>query len=263
MIYITGDTHNSLDFDRLDFFKKRMDAIGNPLIKNDKLIIAGDFGIPWVKVDVLEKMIPEYKKDLSWVQQINNDEMLIEYLNEYPCEILFVDGNHENFDVYDELPEEERHGSIVGKMSDNIYHLKRGNVYNLDDSKVFVFGGAKSIDKSRRTEHLSWWAREIPSEEEIENGWNNLKLHDFKVDFVITHTLPWSILSQCNYDLAMGIDPHKLDDPVGKMLDSYLDKIKFNMWYVGHMHIDSPYHKFQLCYQYFYEMKKQTRYGDE
>ena len=261
MIFITGDTHNSLDFDRLDNFKQRMNLAGNPLTKNDKLIVAGDFGIPWVHIPTLEKIIPDYSKDLSWVQQISNDSMLIKYLEEYPCEVLFVDGNHDNFDVYDELPEEERYGSVVGKLSENIYHLKRGNVYILEGYKVFTFGGAESIDRARRTDKLSWWDREIPSREEYYHGLETLAKNNFEVDFVISHTMPRSMLKQANFDLAMGVDPHKLTDPVGEMLDFYMNKLKFNMWYVGHMHVDSPYYKFQLCYQYFYEMKKQTRYG--
>ena len=42
MIYITGDIYNNIDFDKLEFFKQSIRPT-----KNDVLIIAGDFGIPW------------------------------------------------------------------------------------------------------------------------------------------------------------------------------------------------------------------------
>lgn len=259
MIFVTGDTHNSLDFDRLDYFKKRIE-----LTKDDVLIVAGDFGIPWVHIPTLERLRPNYKNDPGWIQQIYNDEMLIKYLNEYPCKILFVDGNHENFDYYDELPEIEMYGSPVGKMSDNIFHLKRGYVYIIENKKIFVFGGGESIDKATRTYRLSWWKQEIPTKEEFYRGLESLAKHDFNVDFVITHTLPRVILRQANRDLNLWIDEHKLTDPVGEMLDLFFNKTKFTRWYCGHMHVDSPYYKFQLCYQLFYEVKDDGhRYEDE
>ena len=34
----------------------------------------------------------------------------------------------------------------------------------------------------------SWWKQELPSEEEMEEGRQNLEKHDNKVDFIVTHS---------------------------------------------------------------------------
>ncbi len=249
MIYITGDIHNNIDFDKLEFFKQFIQPT-----KNDVLIIAGDFGIPWTHEKTLAKMVPNYKNNLMWVECINNDSMLIEFLNQFPCKILFVDGNHENFDIYDELPEVDMFGSYVGKMSENIFHLKRGYVYIIEDKKMFTFGGAESVDKKQRIENLNWWRRELPNDDEINRGLENLAKHDFDIDYVVTHTMPKEVLQQAIVCLNLRIDMHKLADPMCKILDMFLDKIRFKKWYCGHMHMDLLYHNFQLCYQNFYKI---------
>lgn len=34
---------------------------------------------------------------------------------------------------------------------------------------------------------MSWWKQELPSEEEMQEGIENLAAHDNKVDFIVTH----------------------------------------------------------------------------
>ena len=58
---------------------------------------------------------------------------------------LFCDGNHENFELLEEYPEEEKYGGKVGKISKRIYHLKRGEVYTIEEKTFFVFGRGKSF----------------------------------------------------------------------------------------------------------------------
>ena len=38
-----------------------------------------------------------------------------------------------------------------------------------------------------RVNHLSWWKEELPTMEEMEEGYKNLKNHSDKVDYIITH----------------------------------------------------------------------------
>ena len=83
MIYVTGDTHNR--FTR--FSNKRMRAHGMELTEKDYVIVCGDFGLCW-----------------SWDKTF-----------EYNCDnfsgkkytILWVQGNHENYDMIEEFPVEE------------------------------------------------------------------------------------------------------------------------------------------------------------
>ncbi len=76
MISITGDTHGTIDYNKIHLLNNRK-ILGH----NDYLIIAGDFGAVWDK-NTLEK-------DLS-------------YYTKLPFVVLFVDGNHENFDLLNE-----------------------------------------------------------------------------------------------------------------------------------------------------------------
>ena len=74
-IYITGDIHG--DPSRLS--SKNLSQLGIAITDGDKVIICGDFGLPWCND----------KQDEYWLN----------WLEEKPFEILFVDGNHENFDL--------------------------------------------------------------------------------------------------------------------------------------------------------------------
>lgn len=41
-----------------------------------------------------------------------------------------------------------------------IYHLMRGQVYNICNKSIFTFGGASSIDRNLRVDGVSWWKEE-------------------------------------------------------------------------------------------------------
>ena len=74
MILITGDTHGYIDFNKLKTLPMKI----KDLTYNDYVIIAGDFGGVWSE-KTLEQDLYHYKK--------------------LPFTVLFVDGNHENFEL--------------------------------------------------------------------------------------------------------------------------------------------------------------------
>ena len=129
--------------------------------------------------------------------------IMLKWLQEKPFTTLFVDGNHENFDrLYEEYPVKEWHGGNVHEIRPSVLHLMRGQVFELCGKTFFTFGGASSHDvsggildrsdpgyqekkrtldrgwKPYRINHLSWWKEELASEEEMEEGRNNLAAHD-------------------------------------------------------------------------------------
>ena len=138
----------------------------------------------------------------------------------------------------------------------------RGQVFEIDGIKIFTFGGASSHDISAgilepddpnfkekkkhldkdpfalyRINHVSWWERELPSENEMEMGLNNLKKENNKVDYIITHSPYTSLLRQM--DGGSGL--YKSD-----YLTDYLQNIKqtvdYKHWLFGHMHVNQTYH---------------------
>ena len=129
MIYVTGDTHG-----QIDFYKLRVFAEEHPgLTKDDYVIIAGDFGGVWNSRTLDEDLAPY--EELSFT-------------------VLFVDGNHENFDLLATFPKEVWKGGLVHRIRTNIIHLMRGQVYEIEGKTFFTLGGATSIDKYMRTEYL-------------------------------------------------------------------------------------------------------------
>jgi len=224
-IYISGDTHGDVRRFSTSNWKE-----GKTLTKNDYVIILGDFGMLWCShIDD-----PHYKEEVYWLDWLENK----------PWITLFVEGNHSNFDRLDNLPEVEMFNGTVGKVSDSIFHLKRGEIYTIADKKLLSFGGAMSIDKHRRIENVSWWARESPNKAEEDYGIDNLIKHDMKVDFIFTHTCPQSIVSLLlgpdtgTMDRDKANERHKFFDPLTKYLEYIRNSIQFKRWFFGHFHRD-------------------------
>ena len=129
MIYITGDTHGELD----RFKGKELRGLG----KNDILLILGDFGFLW-------DGSKEEKSRLKW-------------LCKRPYTILFLDGTHENFDLLDPYPVEEKFGGRVQHIGGSVYHVCRGSILELE-------------------------------------GQSYLAAHNYKVEYVLTHDAPTRFL---------------------------------------------------------------------
>lgn len=215
MIYLTGDTHGGYDSQKL---YKRNFKEGWELTRNDYLIILGDFGY-----------IFDYRG------QNKEERYHLNELNKKPWTTLFLDGNHENHKrLMEEYPVTENwNGGKVQFIRENIIHLMRGNVYRIDGMKLFVMGGALSIDKLYRTPYVSWWPEEIPSKKEMDYGLEQLEQNGNQVDYVLTHTAPESIL----YRLVKPING--MDDPTGRYLEHIKETVKFKKWYFGHLHFDN------------------------
>lgn len=223
MIRITGDCHG----DALRFTEEKMPGESS-WTAQDKLIICGDFGYVWY--------------DDSFPQEKAHFDSILDDLECRPYDILFVDGNHENFNALYAYPEVEKYGNTVHKIRENIFHLQRGRIYTIEGKTFFTFGGAYSIDKARRVENVSWWPQELPTEEEKNRGVEALKSVGYKVDYIITHTAPNAALDLLKYTLppqerdGFWFDVHEM------AFRSYLDMIwhdaTFTRWYFGHWHHD-------------------------
>lgn len=241
-IYITGDTHS--DFRRFStnsfYEQKNMD-----INKKDEniVIIAGDFGGVWYKDDS---------------KSIKKEEYWLDWLNEKPFTTVFVSGNHENYDRLYSYPIEKWNGGKVNFIRPSVIHLMRGQVFNLQGHTFFTFGGASSHDiqggileiddpdyKEKKKEldkgwlpyrinHVSWWERELPSKEEMDEGLKNLERVGNKVDFIVTHT-PCS--SMIKY-LGAGLYE---TDYLTDYLQTIKDSVEYKKWFFGHMHLNENF----------------------
>lgn len=222
--FLKGDIHGNL-FEIIDFIDRFN------LGKNDNIIILGDCGIAWRKD----------KKDLA-----QNIKLWNECGNE--VKLYFIDGNHENFNILNSLPIENN----MGKIADNIYHLRRGQVYEFENKKILVCGGADSIDKYRRIENFTWWKEEAISQETIDD------IPAGHYDYVLTHCCPRSIFEKNKIYLStlQFLDENKINHSSEDMLEQLKGKITFDHWFFAHYHINRNLdEKFTCLFENFREVR--------
>ncbi|WP_044937857.1 metallophosphoesterase [Pseudobutyrivibrio sp. LB2011] len=235
MVFITGDCHS--DFSK---FNTKNFPIQKEMTKDDYVIICGDFGGVW-----------------NVATESKEETYLMDWLEDKPFTTLFVDGNHENFDRLNSYLVEEWHGGKVHKIRSSVIHLMRGQIYDIEGSSFFAFGGASSHDVdggileptdpdyqkrkkyldrewiSYRINRISWWKEELASEEEMAEGQKNLSACDNKVDFIITHCAASSTQAMFSFGKYAS-------DIQTNYLESIKQNVAFKKWYFGHYHKNMP-----------------------
>lgn len=227
LFYITGDTHS--DFSR---FTEENFQIQSEMTKDDYIIICGDFGGVW-----------------TFEEESRREKEALDWLNNKSFTTLFVDGNHENYTRLYNYPIEEWKGGKVHKIRDSVLHLMRGEIFDIDNKRIFAFGGARSHDiqdgilnldeeekiyeyRKRgayfRIRDFSWWDLELPTKQEMENGIKNLEKINYKVDYIISHCCPTSVQALIN--------PTYKRDILTDYLQQISEKYTFKRWYFGHYH---------------------------
>lgn len=231
--FVTGDTHGYMSLMKLSHNNWKD---GAELTLDDHVFIAGDFGLIFNNI------------------QSRDEIYYLKWLASCPWTTLVIDGNHENHPKLAALPQKEWCGGKVGIIADNILHLKRGEVYTINGKTYFIFGGARSEDKMFRKEHISWWEEELPSMEELNNGIKNLEGINYTVDYVITHTAPYSIINKYQDKLEIPTcDAYGLIN----YFDLILERLKFNHWYFGHFHHDIELDdKFTAIYHHIIKLEE-------
>lgn len=206
MIYITGDIHG--DTDRLSKQELSM------LKKGDTLIICGDFGFIW-----------------------NNDNKENQFLNRLQnrkYNICFVDGINENFEELNNLPVVIWHGGRVHKVRDNIFHLMRGQVFEIENKKIFTMGGGEDPELDFSDEDDLSERKEIPSTQEMLTGVSNLEKNGYKMDYIITHEPPAKIRDF----LLLSKQQTLRVTSLGAYLDEVSQQTDYQKWFFGNMHTD-------------------------
>ncbi len=206
MVYVTGDIHGEL---------KRLQAAAKQVKKGDSLIICGDFGFIW-------NGSKEERKNLARLEKLKYT-------------ILFVDGLHENFEQLSQYPVVSFAGGEARQVGKNIFHLLRGEIYELEGESYFTFGGGEEESDSFQREYPGQnRVLAIPSEEEMKRGLQNLLLRGKKVNYIITH-FPSGKTS--GLFQMRGMRNYRIGG-----LHIYLNQLEesaeFDRWFFGSLHVD-------------------------
>ena len=206
MVYVTGDMHG--DEERL--YSKEM----KKLKEGDTLIVAGDFGFIW--------------------NGGRNERRILKMLGKRKFNICFIDGPHDNLDKVYSYRETVWKGGLVHRVSGNLFHLCRGQIFNIEDKRIFTFGGGESSDKEIRNDNQKWFKTELPTPDQMQQGVENLTIADMKVDYIITHEPPSMVKSA----MLLRSGQNDYVNLLNGFLQEINNNVEFKCWYFGSLHED-------------------------
>lgn len=206
MVYITGDTHGDID--------RFLSSPIKNLKKGDTLIICGDFGFIW--------------------DDSKQEKKVIKQLSKKKYNICFLDGTHENFNLLNNYEISEWNGGKVQHIGGSLYHLMRGQIFEIEGLKIFTMGGGESPDIDMRFENDAWDRDEIPTQIELLEGANNIENAGCKVDVIVTHEPP----SKIKAFLMLKSNERTRMSALNAYFEQLSASCDFDKWYFGSMHMD-------------------------
>lgn len=214
MVYLTSDIHGAFDIHKIN---PREFIAGQTMTDQDYLVICGDFGCIW--------------------DGGSSDRFWMNWLESLPWTTVFIDGNHENFDVLNTFPVMDWKGGKAGQIRSNVFHLLRGEMYNFGGKSWLALGGGFSHDVEFRKQGINWWNEEIFSKEEADHALQVLDAHDWKVDVVLSHDVPAAHSLAQKYPVCMD---RYTDDRINQIefLEEIRKKLDYKIWFDGHYHQD-------------------------
>lgn len=161
-VMFCGDVHGSV---------RHFEFLVGEAVKRDVslLVACGDFGF-W----------PHMRFGVEFLERVDG---LCERAG---VDVLWVDGNHENHDVLDELRGEFGDDAPVA-TSVRSWWLPRGCVTTVGELSVMGYGGAWSVDWRHRVKGVTWWEQELIDADHVD-----ALPCDRDVDVLVTHETPLS-----------------------------------------------------------------------
>ena len=189
------------------------------------MLIAGDAGFMW---------------DNSKETQYWDD-----WAEDRPFSIMSAWGNHEAYPAIRSLPLIEWNGAKVRMVRPHVGYIENGEIFHLNGFSFFCMGGATSIDRVYRTEGINWFREEIPYAE-FDYAARNLAAHNMKVDYILSHCGPTSVIKALMPNAFSENDI----DPLTSFFEKYVKgNIKFKAHFMGHYHTDRTlFNKYYILY---------------
>jgi Icc-related predicted phosphoesterase len=172
----------------------------------DIIIACGDFGF-W----------PHYvwgKKFLNTVERMAMKANI---------HLYWVDGNHENHDIIDEMVTTHGGGKPIEIGSEWIRYIPRGCVFTIGSKKIMGYGGAYSWDWKDRELGISYWRQELINDYKVD------ELPEQKVDILVTHEAPLG--KEISYKDKIAISVHQRE-----LVSEIQQKVNPALHVCGHHH---------------------------
>lgn len=206
MVYVTGDTHA----DKSRFSKSNL----KDLQPGDTLIVCGDFGFVW--------------------EATKKEKDFLKWLGTRKFNVCFIDGPHDNFEKIYTCKKTVFKGGLVHRIYGNLFHMCRGQIFNIDGYKIFTFGGGESQDRNIGSDSNIWFKEELPTPNEMKVGVEALSEAGLEVDYILTHEPPAT--------LKKAIQLRSGKNEYVNKLNGYFEEIskgiKFKRWFFGYAHED-------------------------
>jgi len=166
--------------------------------------------------------------DFGWWPRFPQGERFIHAVSSLASRMdipfYFIDGNHED---HHQLPHESTFE--VTEMEPGLFWIPRGTTFEMGGSRLLGFGGAVSVDRKWRTEHIDWFREEVASYVQYHRA-----MDATDIDIVVAHDVPTGVSLNLTYPVTADIEAHCISHRDG--LAELRDTLEPERWMAGHYH---------------------------
>lgn len=204
-------------------------------VETQTVLFMGDFHGKFEKAEEwYDQIVRRFKLEPDLLIQVGDfgfwpTSIATPWTKELDHRAVFVDGNHENHDILQNLEEcgfhdhEDAWSRCVGDIWE---YKKRGSI----EDGILYIGGARSIDRHMRTPGQDWFPEEdIQMGEKFEIMERIEEYGPENIHTVVTHEAPVS------FDV-LGSHHEGEEDSNREFLERVLDEVSPNRWFFGHHH---------------------------
>lgn len=226
-VFVAGDIHG-VTAGVLNIVRQ----INNPTAE-DIVIIAGDAGLEYGNM-VMGSVKKEMKKfPGTWIIMRGNHDNC--YWNNHTDYINGEYVPHKGWTITNDL-------FLIQEKYPNIKYVRDwGGIHTLGEKTFLFIPGAYSVDKFYRlANHYPYNPKEQLTDEEFKNLLWIADNNRYKIDYVISHTAPWSFEPHIRDLFMNNVSQFDIDKTTEKWLDEFyivLDD-NYDKWFFGHYHDD-------------------------
>ena len=232
MIYVTGHLQ-----DGLTTLQNLRTDDNETLGKGDKLIVCGDCKYFY--------MMPLFSNTNPYDNELDCLEAC------FDGEIFFVPGVNDKRDMLDMYPIVNAYGGRMRKIRENFFTLENGGIYHFEEKSFFVMSGGYKPAISLSPAFSRSQQRAMPTDDELFRAVQNLENREMKVDYIVTHTAPYTLALVCE-EMIFPEECRLLS-----ILDHVFDKGSYTQWFFGRYRKDksSLHSKVTACWDNLYRVQ--------